>query len=72
MIGLSGCKKELPCKECLKTNQATHQSTAFANAGNDTTIILPVNTVILNGSASLTRIIILSVIVDKNFRSFII
>src|SRR6476469_9562125 len=56
IIGLSSCKKELSSEECLSTSQPptnpTHQSPPVANAGNDTTIMLPGNTVNLNGSLS--------------------
>src|SRR4051812_31005336 len=41
-----GCKKELSCEKCLNTNQPV------ANAGNDTTIMLPDSTVNLNGGLS--------------------
>src|SRR6476659_10156270 len=52
IIGLSGCKKELSCEECLSTNQPPTNQAPVANAGNDTTIMLPGNTVNLNGSLS--------------------
>ena len=52
IIGLSGCKKELPCEGCLNTNQPPTNHPPVANAGNDTTIMLPGNTVNLNGSLS--------------------
>ena len=57
IIGLSGCEKEFSCEGCLKTKQpaTNHQATnhpPVANAGNDTTILLPGNTVNLNGGLS--------------------
>src|SRR6476620_12699785 len=52
IIGLSGCKKELSCEECLSTNQPPTNHPPVANAGNDTTIMLPVNTANLDGSLS--------------------
>src|SRR4249920_2210473 len=48
----SSCKKELSCKECLSTNQPPTNHPPVANTGNDTTIMLPGNTVNLNGSLS--------------------
>jgi len=52
IITHSSCKKELPCEECLSTNQPRTNHPPVANAGNDTTIMLPGNTVNLNGSLS--------------------
>ena len=52
IIGLSGCKKEISCEGCLNTNQPPTNHPPVANAGNDTTIMLPGNTVNLNGSLS--------------------
>src|SRR6476661_4422395 len=52
IIGLSSCNKELSCEECLSTNQPPTNHPPVANAGNDTTIMLPGNTVNLNGSLS--------------------
>lgn len=47
IIFLAGCKKEYRCRRCIDTNKPP-----IANAGNDTTIILPVNSILLDGSAS--------------------
>jgi dipeptidyl aminopeptidase/acylaminoacyl peptidase len=52
ITGLSGCKKELSCEDCLNTKQPPTDHPPVANAGNDTTIMLPANTVNLNGSLS--------------------
>ena len=52
IITHSSCKKELSCEECLNTNQPPTNHPPVANAGNDTTIMLPGNTVNLNGSLS--------------------
>ncbi|MEP7110178.1 MAG: hypothetical protein ABI760_19435 [Ferruginibacter sp.] len=52
IIGLSGCQKELSCEGCLNTNQPPTNRHPVANAGNDTTIILPGNTINLSGSLS--------------------
>ena len=52
IIGLSGCQKELSCEGCLNTNQPPSNHPPVANAGNDTTIMLPGDTVNLNGSLS--------------------
>ena len=52
IIGLSGCKKELSCEECLTTDQPSANHPPVAKTGNDTTIMLPGNTVNLNGSLS--------------------
>jgi dipeptidyl aminopeptidase/acylaminoacyl peptidase len=52
IIGLSGCQKELPCYVCLNTDHTPTDHPPVANAGNDTTILLPGNTVDLNGSLS--------------------
>jgi Tol biopolymer transport system component len=52
MIGLSGCKKEVSCQECSNTKQPPANHPPVANAGNDTTIMLPANTINLNGSLS--------------------
>ena len=52
IIGLSGCQKELSCYVCLNTDQPPTNHPPVANAGNDTTIMLPGNTVNLNGSLS--------------------
>src|SRR6476659_7850673 len=52
IIGLSGCKKELSCEGCLNTNQPPTNHPPVANTGNDTTIMLPGNTVNLNGGLS--------------------
>ncbi|HYJ63167.1 MAG TPA: PKD domain-containing protein [Parafilimonas sp.] len=53
IIGLSGCQKELPCEGCLNTYHPPTNHSPVANAGNDTTIILPGDTVNLDGSLSL-------------------
>lgn len=47
IIFLTGCKKEYRCRRCIDPNKPP-----IANAGNDTTIILPVNSILLDGSAS--------------------
>ena len=52
IIGLYSCKKELSCEGCLNRNQPSSNHPPVANAGNDTTIMLPGNTVNLNGSLS--------------------
>jgi len=52
IITHSSCNKELSCEECLSTNQPPTNHPPVANAGNDTTIMLPGNTVNLNGSLS--------------------
>jgi dipeptidyl aminopeptidase/acylaminoacyl peptidase len=52
IIGLSGCKKDLSCEKCLMTNHHPTNHPPVANAGNDTTLMLPGNTVSLNGSLS--------------------
>jgi hypothetical protein len=52
IITHSSCKKELSCEGCLNTNQPSTNRPPVANAGNDTTIMLPGNTVNLNGSLS--------------------
>jgi Tol biopolymer transport system component len=52
ITGLSGCKKFLSCEGCLSINQPPTNHPPVANAGNDTTIMLPGNTVNLNGSLS--------------------
>jgi Tol biopolymer transport system component len=52
IIGLSGCKKEHSCEGCSNTNQPPINHSPVAKAGNDTTIILPDNTVNLSGSLS--------------------
>ncbi len=51
IIGLSGCKKEHSCEGCLNTDQPPNHP-PVANAGSDTTIMLPGNTVNLNGGLS--------------------
>src|SRR4051812_26456720 len=52
IIGLSSCKKELSREGCSNTNQPPTNHPPVANSGNDTTIMLPDNTVNLNGSLS--------------------
>ena len=52
IITHSGCQKELSCEGCLNTNQPPTNHPPVANAGNDTTIVLPGNTINLNGSLS--------------------
>ena len=52
IITHSGCQKELSCEGCLNTNQPPTNHPPVANAGNDTTIVLPGNTVNLNGNLS--------------------
>jgi len=52
IITHSSCNKELSCEECLNTDQPPTNHPPVANAGNDTTIMLPGNTVNLNGSLS--------------------
>jgi len=52
IITHSGCKKELSCEECLNTDHPPTNHPPVANTGNDTTIMLPGNTVNLNGSLS--------------------
>lgn len=44
---LAGCKKEYRCRRCIDPNKPP-----VANAGKDTTLILPVNSILLDGSAS--------------------
>ena len=41
------CKKDLSCENCIGGNQPP-----IANAGRDTTTVLPVDSVMLDGSAS--------------------
>ena len=48
----SGCKKELSCEECSNTGKPLTNHPPVANAGNDTTIMLPGNTANLNGGLS--------------------
>ncbi len=49
----NSCQKELSCEDCLNTNQPPTNHPPVANAGNDTmAIVLPGNTVNLNGSLS--------------------
>ncbi|HLO83126.1 MAG TPA: hypothetical protein VK166_19320, partial [Chitinophagaceae bacterium] len=43
----TSCKKELSCENCTEVNKPP-----IANAGHDTTIFLPVDSVILDGSRS--------------------
>ena len=52
ITGLSSCKKELSDEGCFNTDQPPANHPPVANAGNDTTIMLPGNTVNLNGSLS--------------------
>ena len=52
IIGLSSCKKELSCDGYLNTNQPPTNHPPIADAGSDTTIMLPSNTVNLNGNLS--------------------
>ena len=52
IIGLFSCKKELSRGGCSNTDQPPANHPPVANSGNDTTIMLPVNTVNLNGSLS--------------------
>jgi Tol biopolymer transport system component len=52
IIGLFGCQKELPCYVCLNTDHPPTNHPPVANAGNDTTIMLPGDTANLNGSLS--------------------
>ncbi len=47
MLLFFSCKKEYSCEECIGNNKPP-----IANAGKDTTIILPVDSVMLDGSAS--------------------
>ena len=47
ILFLNSCKKEYSCENCIGKNKPP-----IANAGKDTTIILPVDSVILDGSAS--------------------
>lgn len=44
---IHSCKKEYSCEGCIRSNKPP-----IAIAGNDTTIVLPVNAIILDGSAS--------------------
>lgn len=53
IITHSGCQKEFSCEGCLNANQPLPNHQPVANAGNDTTIMLPGNTINLNGSLSL-------------------
>jgi len=46
-IIFTSCKKELSCEGCIDGNKPP-----IANAGRDTTIVLPVDSVMLDGSAS--------------------
>ena len=47
LLILNSCKKELSCENCLQTNKPP-----IANAGIDTLITLPVDSIFLDGSAS--------------------
>ena len=60
-------KKDAPAKNALETTN--HLSPMQEKI---TIIILPVNYVMLDGGASTTRIIILSVMPGQNLRAFII
>src|SRR5215216_642111 len=47
LLIICSCKKEHSCEKCLEKNKPP-----VANAGKDTTIILPVDSILLDGSTS--------------------
>lgn len=47
LVIILSCKKEYSCEGCIQSNKPP-----IAIAGNDTAIVSPINTIVLNGSAS--------------------